>query len=320
MIAILSKKKLEPSTEHVQDWLNFLNAKYVRINGSDYLEKISSSNSENLFDEVNICWFRRWMDDDFITRTILKTDSIDIKNSIELYTFLSLEYKMLNESLWEKLKSKKWLTSPKYEFSNSKLAILESAEKQGLKCPKTIITTRKNELLEFKNVHKRIITKAIYEATAFWGDGIFYTTKTVEVTDNVIQTTEETFFPSLFQELVEKKYEIRTFFLKNKFYSMAIFSQLDKQTEIDFRNYNRQKPNRTVPYLLPEEITQKLEKLITEKGILTGSVDLIRGIDGCYYFLEINQVGQFGMTSYPCNYNLEKVIAEYLIENDTKDN
>ena len=41
----------------------------------------------------------------------------------------------------------------------------------------------------------------------------------------------------------------------------------------------------------------------------SGSLDLIRAADGKYVFLEINPVGQFGMVSYPCNYNIEKEIA-----------
>ena len=56
------------------------------------------------------------------------------------------------------------------------------------------------------------------------------------------------FAPSLFQSKIEKKYEIRSFYLKGKFYSMAIFSQNDTQTEIDFRRYNDFVPNRTIPY------------------------------------------------------------------------
>jgi len=43
-----------------------------------------------------------------------------------------------------------------------------------------------------------------------------------------------------------------------------------------------------------------------------GSIDIIVDNNGKYYFLEINPVGQFGMVSIPCNYYLEKKIANYL--------
>ena len=39
-----------------------------------------------------------------------------------------------------------------------------------------------------------------------------------------------------------------------------------------------------------------------------------------YYFLEINPVGQYGMVADPCNYELDKLIAKYLINGKIKTN
>jgi pyruvate carboxylase len=97
--------------------------------------------------------------------------------------------------------------------------------------------------------------------------------------------------------------------LKKKFYTMAIFSQLDRQTSTDFRKYNKQKPNRNVPYLLPKNIKNKIIKLMENCNLNTGSIDMIVDKDDNYIFLEINPVGQFGMVSIPCNYFLEREIA-----------
>ena len=44
----------------------------------------------------------------------------------------------------------------------------------------------------------------------------------------------------------------------------------------------------------------------------TGSIDMLLDSAGNYYFLEINRIGQFGMVSIPCNYNIEKKIANTL--------
>jgi glutathione synthase/RimK-type ligase-like ATP-grasp enzyme len=57
---------------------------------------------------------------------------------------------------------------------------------------------------------------------------------------------------------------------------------------------------------------------MADLGLETGSIDLIRTPDGRTVFLEINPVGQFGMISHPCNYNLERVVAEHLIERDDR--
>jgi glutathione synthase/RimK-type ligase-like ATP-grasp enzyme len=122
------------------------------------------------------------------------------------------------------------------------------------------------------------------------------------------------FFPTLFQKKLAKVFELRIFYLNEKFYSMAIFSQEDQQTEVDFRNYNFEKPNRTVPFLLPIDLQKKLIQLMKNLHLKSGSIDMVLTEEGDYVFLEVNPVGQFGMVSSPCNYELSKLIAETLIQ------
>jgi glutathione synthase/RimK-type ligase-like ATP-grasp enzyme len=124
----------------------------------------------------------------------------------------------------------------------------------------------------------------------------------------------DNFFPSLLQHSIPKLYELRIFYLGGDFYSMAIFSQEDEQTKTDFRNYNYQKPNRTVPYKLPQEIEDKLDKFMKEMDLDTGSIDMIVTPRYEYVFLEVNPVGQYEMTSIPCNYYLNEKIAKYLTD------
>ena len=65
---------------------------------------------------------------------------------------------------------------------------------------------------------------------------------------------------------------------------MAVFSQENNKTAQDFRNYDQDNPNRTVPYKLPVRIISKLTRLTRKLSLNTGSIDLIRSIDGEYYF------------------------------------
>jgi glutathione synthase/RimK-type ligase-like ATP-grasp enzyme len=93
---------------------------------------------------------------------------------------------------------------------------------------------------------------------------------------------------------------------------MAIFSQDEIQTKIDQRRYNMTDPNRMVPYTLPKHIESKLLQLMKNLELETGSVDLIKTVDGKYYFLEVNPVGHYEIISYICNYNINREIAKYL--------
>jgi glutathione synthase/RimK-type ligase-like ATP-grasp enzyme len=94
---------------------------------------------------------------------------------------------------------------------------------------------------------------------------------------------------------------------------MAIFSQKDAKTSVDFRNYNKESPNRVVPFQIDKGYSKKLSLLARQLNLFSGSFDIL--VDACnnYYFLEVNPVGQFGMVSYPCNYFIEKNIALFII-------
>jgi D-alanine-D-alanine ligase-like ATP-grasp enzyme len=93
---------------------------------------------------------------------------------------------------------------------------------------------------------------------------------------------------------------------------MAIFSQNDPKTQIDFRNYNNENPNRNIPFKLPKKIEKKLKKIIKIKQLDSCSIDLIVTPENEFVFLEINPQGQFEWISYYCNYHIEKKIANHI--------
>jgi ATP-GRASP peptide maturase of grasp-with-spasm system len=219
--------------------------------------------------------------------------------------------------LWRKLKEKHWVTKPS-EISTKKLEVIEIANKHGILVPRTLVTTSKKELVEFKRVNGRVITKTVGDVPNFRNDGKFYSMRTEEISDDFLNNdVPDFFFPSLFQALIEKEIELRIFFLFDRFFSMAIFSQSNKDTELDFRNYDYKKPNRMTPFRLPIWLEHKLKLLTSSLKLTTGSIDIIKEkATGSYYLLEINPVGQFGMTSHPCNYYLERELAKQLIRYD----
>lgn len=197
---------------------------------------------------------------------------------------------------------------------NDKYETLRLALQIGLSIPKTIVTNSKVELQKFIKTNDKVIVKPIYNVFYLFSKECTYISYTSILTARIVKYLPKKVFPILSQELINKKYEIRTFYLNSEFYSMAIFSQKNTQTQVDFRQYDYDNPNRAVPYKLPTEIESRLKLLMDKLGVNSGSIDLIKSIDNEYIFLEVNPVGQFGMVSYPCNYNLNGKIAEYLIK------
>ncbi len=196
----------------------------------------------------------------------------------------------------------------------NKLEVLLKAKMLEITIPDSYIVSSKNRLIDLLK-EKEIITKPYHEVIFPIYDGKPYQNYTSEITNDNCEKIEEEFYPTLLQKKINKLFEIRTFYLFGKFYSMAIFSQQSTKTKLDFRNYNFEKPNRTVPINLPVGIEKKLNKLMRNLSLNMGAIDLIYTSTNEYVFLEINPVGQFGMISTPCNYYLEKLITNHLIEN-----
>lgn len=240
----------------------------------------------------------------------LLSDIID--NQIK--TSLILESEIFLDALLYLQKERKFFGNITNLTRENKIIDLIIASKCGLSIPETLVTQNKKELEVFFSIHAgEIITKSLGGAIRFeteneilWGKG------TTLVTKADIDETSDYFLPSLFQENIEKEYEIRSFLFKKKFFSMAIFSQKDNKTSLDFRNYNRENPNRMVPFKLPDKIEKILLKFAEMTDIDTGSFDfIVTKKEKELIFLEVNPYGQFGWLSRNCNYYLEKQIAEY---------
>ena len=54
MILIFSQKDLEPTTEDVQDWLDYYNANSKRVNGEDFLFSIDDFNDKDFISSINL--------------------------------------------------------------------------------------------------------------------------------------------------------------------------------------------------------------------------------------------------------------------------
>ena len=196
------------------------------------------------------------------------------------------------------------------ESLNFKLSNLLLAQSLGLKIPETeVFNTYKVGSRKISPVNK--ISKAITniyrvrtEEKLQEGPGTFRLKE--------LPKRSQYFTPSLLQKEVIKDFEIRSVYVLGSFYSMAIFSQNDEQTKLDYRNYNRTKPNRNIPFSLPKSIESKLESIAQELRLKFCSFDLIRDKQGDYVFIEVNPEGQIGWVSRNCNYHIEFKIAEYL--------
>lgn len=315
MILILSEES-DHSTNKVIEWLLFYELEFIRINMNDSIT--ISSLEEDIYIEINkdtkinlnkikSYWYRRGA---FIFACKLDNKHEKLKN----YFFKTIDQNsiILGAYLDFLLKKKKHINNFNTSEVN-KLIVLNYAKSVGLKIPKTHLINNYQQLgILLEN--NRLITKnlcnpPVVEMSKF--NYLMYTTEINEKDVSDIPPDRE-IFPSLIQERINKQVEIRTFFLEGNFYSMAIFSQSNEQTKLDFRRYDYNRPSRQVRFELPIEIKQKTLELMRLLELNSGSIDFIVDTNEDIIFLEVNPIGQFGMISTPCNYFLEREIAKYL--------
>jgi ATP-GRASP peptide maturase of grasp-with-spasm system len=325
MVLILSSTS-DQSTFDVIKWLDYFEVPWVKLDSSIKLNliRLDVNQGESSFvletptgerintNELTGFWYRRSEFGLNYSAELLGLEEDELAKNIQQHLHYELSY--LTKELHQLLSKKSKISDLRFS-EPGKLEMLEAAKQVGIAIPPTLLTTSKIEFLNFKEKHGKVVSKAIQRSARFElmdnERRIEFLCYTEEMSEEELPTY---FFPTLFQKKLAKVFELRIFYLNENFYSMAIFSQEDQQTEVDFRNYNFEKPNRTVPFLLPIDLQKKLIQLMKNLHLKSGSIDMVLTEEGDYVFLEVNPVGQFGMVSSPCNYELSKLIAETLIQ------
>lgn len=309
MILIISEET-DASTDNVVEWLDSKQSKIFRFNSktqtASLCYQLSNEKKTTVINNhyVKKVWHRRGKltlisgknINDSNTSIYVRKEADSVMKSIELTLYNQISYigGYINET------------------ENYKLTQLEIAKYIGLNIPNTLVTNVKKDLLIFFKENINIIVKDIrYPVNINTNLGTITSTGVKLVNQKMLDSLDNKFAVSLFQSYIKKEYEIRLFFFDNRYYPMAIFSQENEKTSIDFRNYDEQKPNRCVPVQLPSELLEKIKKFNKVYDINTGSIDLIYSESGEYIFLEVNPQGQFDWLSKNCNYYIEKDIASY---------
>lgn len=323
-IVILGESS-DKSTDLVCQWLHHWNVPFLRLNEENEVNPVVGIEYEN--EGINVfvykdgvryhlsesqkTWFRRGY---FLFRYVDDIPALGEETNRSIKKHLANEGKTLERFLYYHLGKNIAINHPD-NYNYNKLIALREAQNAGLKIPPTLLSVHPDAIREFLNSQGNCISKSIQDMMGIETDGHYaFSGKTVRVDKESICPKGQWY--SLFQREIKKKYELRIFFFMGRMYTMAIFSQMDKESELDFRavDVNGKHPNRMVPFTLPSETARKIRRLMKRLQLESGSIDIIVDQNNDYYFLEVNPVGQFNFVSEICNYHIEKDIAKYLAQ------
>ncbi len=316
-IVIVSELK-DSTTDLVSKWVLNENAEVIRID-IDFPElKIIEISTENLIVFTNfgvqtinkdcVVWFRRAMYFNVLTFSNYK-EELKKQYHDRVHNFIEFRETVFSFLKWLLINCKT-IANPFIDNNINKIEVLEIANSIGIQIPKYCISSSKEHILNKFSNGEFIAVKYFNSYQFTTDDNKVFQCYTNKVSYEQIENYKGEFANLIFQEYIEKKYELRIFFIENKYFAMAIFSQGDSQTSIDFRKYNFNLPNRTSRATLPKQFLEKLKLLSKKLKIITGSYDVIVDKDDNFILLEVNPNGQFGMVSFPCYYNIEYYIAK----------
>lgn len=234
--------------------------------------------------EYNIVWFRRPSKP--ILPHFLHVDDVENAKKENMTFFQTFWQVIAPNAIW---------INPVNNVTrvNSKLLQLQIAANVGLNIPHTLISNDPVKIKKYINQNQgNVIYKTLYPMAWLKKDTINLT-----YTDNIspedlpcdliLQST-----PGIFQEKIDKKYELRVTFFGNEYIAAKIHSQNNVDAKNDWRAATTSQLL-LEQITLPSEIVDKCRKLMRRFNILFGCFDFIVTSDNKYYFLEVNEQGQF---------------------------
>ena len=233
---------------------------------------------------------------------------------VEYREFIKKQFKDSRESLFNLLSHKKWLPNPHkmFEFSN-KVTQLNLATKCGFDIPNTLVTSNPITAKKFIAENDEVIVKQLASNISLFVDKTIFSN--ILKHEDVEEIDSLKLAPCIFQEYIEKEFEMRVTYINGKIFAVKIDSQKDKNTRIDWRKKPHEKSILIEPCILDIETQNKIYKFMKMSNLNFGCFDFIMATNRKTYFLEINPNGQWYFLDENTRHGIAFEIADYLCSN-----
>lgn len=279
------------------------------INFSNNRFKVSVIDSGRTFtnEEIISVWFRR-------PKTIsIKAEDKGVENFIYQQSNAVLRglYFCLHDSAL-------WINPlPSIHRAKNKLQQLHLATQLGFYVPDTLVTNKYEDALVFFEKHGLVCNKSLDEPNYYINGQLFpYLTRLINSKSELEKCgvgISNCF--TLFQEYIEKIYDIRVVVIGESVLAFEIYSQEDDLSKIDFRGKSPLNLEHK-PHDLPKSIIDKILKFVKEQGLVYSALDLVYSRDGKYYFIENNCNGQWLWLELLTKVKISDILIAKLLEGE----
>lgn len=265
--------------------------------------------SEKTFDgeEVESIWYRR----------PVNPQPSEALTDPEAREFASNELQSLLYGALQGLDCR-WVSHPSaIQMAEYKLHQLTIASDLGFDIPETCVSMDPEQVRAFYHAQRqsdgrtaaKLVSKGPPHMDDFEEQYIVYTT-TLEDED-LASDTALSVCPAIYQEYIEKAYELRVTVVGEQAFACAIHSQESEQTKIDWRRYDFENTPHEV-HELDADLKTKCIEIVRRFGLRFSALDLIVRPDGKVFFLELNPNGQWGWIEEMTGLPITAAIADLL--------
>ncbi|MDM6847172.1 hypothetical protein QUG37_28175, partial [Klebsiella pneumoniae] len=157
--------------------------------------------------------------------------------------------------------------------------------------PESTITNSFEEIKRCSNSFQ-MIAKPLRQALFINNDAesIIFTNRLGQLDET--DSSSLSLVPIIVQHEIIKKFDVRVTVVGKRVFSVAIYSQSHKETEVDWRKGSRIDLKHK-PLELPTSLSSKCIDLVESLNLRFGAIDFICDEDDVFWFLEINPNGQW---------------------------
>lgn len=171
---------------------------------------------------------------------------------------------------------------------------LHLAAEAGLKIPATLMSNAPVAVRDFFDQHPHdAICKAF--ASHIWqqqGSEEIAVTETFALNRSQLPTEDEvfTYAPAIYQQMVPKEFDVRAVLMGESVYSFALRTP---ESSLDWRHDAALRKVNVETVATPVEVQDAILRFADKTGASFGSIDFAVDGNGDWWFLEINEQGQF---------------------------
>lgn len=178
-------------------------------------------------------------------------------------------------------------------FINNKSVQLVIAASSGLLVPQTLMSNQPAAVRNFlRQPRSEAICKAFFPHIWQKSSGGMAVTETFRLKQEQLPEDDAvlTYAPAIYQDLVDKEFDVRTVLLGETVYSYSVRTP---KGALDWRQDAGQGQVEVKSIATPAEVEQAVLRFARKAGITFGSLDFAVDRQGRWWFLEINEEGQF---------------------------